>query len=81
MILNLSRFFRASLSTDPTTDVPLEEEIELQRLYLDIEQVRFPDRLRVEIDIDESARTARVPAMILQPLLETLHIAPVEKLA
>ena len=70
MILNLSRFFRASLSTDPTSDLPLAEEIDLQRLYLDIERVRFPDRLRVEIDVDEDVAAARVPAMILQPVLE-----------
>ena len=53
MLMNLSTFFRATLSADPTADVPLEEEIKLQRLYLDIEQIRFPDRLAVEIDVPE----------------------------
>ena len=43
MLMNLSTFFRATLSADPTADVPLEEEIKLQRLYLDIEQIRFPE--------------------------------------
>ena len=63
MLMNLSTFFRATLSADPTADVPLAEEIKLQRLYLDIEQIRFPDRLTVEIDVpDELARRARAGA-------------------
>ena len=45
MLMNLSTFFRSSLSADPTADVTLAEEIELQRLYLDIEKIRFPKRL------------------------------------
>src|SRR5207248_332800 len=48
MLLALSTFFRTSLSIDPSADVTLAEEIDLQRLYLDIEKARFPDRLHVE---------------------------------
>jgi two-component system LytT family sensor kinase len=70
MILKLSTFFRSSLSLDPSADVTLAEEIELQRLYLDIEKVRFPRRLKVEIDIPHELQTARVPGLILQPLVE-----------
>ena len=70
MILKLSTFFRSSLSLDPSADVTLAEEIELQRLYLDIEKVRFPRRLKVDIDIPEELRTARVPGLLLQPLVE-----------
>jgi hypothetical protein len=70
MILNLSTFFRTSLSGDPTEDVSLAEEIALQRLYLDIEGVRFPDRLRVEVDLPERLAGAQVPGLILQPLVE-----------
>jgi two-component system LytT family sensor kinase len=70
MLMNLSTFFRATLSADPTADVPLEEEIKLQRLYLDIEQIRFPDRLSVEIDVPDSLQSARVPVLILQPIVE-----------
>jgi two-component system LytT family sensor kinase len=70
MILNLATFFRTSLSGDPTEDVSLAEEIALQRLYLDIERVRFPDRLHVQIDLPESLATAQVPGLILQPLVE-----------
>jgi len=70
MLLALSTFFRTSLSLDPSADVTLAEEIDLQRLYLDIEKVRFPSRLRVEIDIPEELQSARMPALILQPLVE-----------
>lgn len=70
MLMNLSTFFRATLSADPTADVPLEEEIKLQRLYLDIEQIRFPERLSVEVDVPESLMSARVPVLILQPVVE-----------
>ena len=70
MLLKLSTFFRTSLSVDPSADVTLAEEIELQRLYLDIEKVRFPSRLRVEIDIPPEVESARLPALVLQPLVE-----------
>jgi two-component system LytT family sensor kinase len=70
MLMNLSTFFRATLSADPTADVSLEEEIKLQRLYLDIEQIRFPDRLSVEVDVPEALLGARVPILILQPIVE-----------
>jgi hypothetical protein len=70
MIMNLSNFFRASLATDPTADVSLSEEIALQRLYLDIEKARFPNRLQVEVDIPDRLQSARVPALLLQPVVE-----------
>ena len=70
MLMNLSTFFRATLSADPTADVSLDEEIKLQRLYLDIEQIRFPDRLTVEVDVPDALRTTRVPVLILQPVVE-----------
>jgi signal transduction histidine kinase len=70
MLMNLSTFFRATLSADPTADVSLNEEIRLQRLYLDIEQIRFPSRLAVEIDVPDALLAARVPVLILQPIVE-----------
>jgi two-component system LytT family sensor kinase len=70
MLMALSTFFRTSLSMDPSADVSLAEEIALQRLYLDIEKVRFPDRLDVKIDVPETLQQSRVPALILQPLVE-----------
>ena len=70
MIINLSTFFRTSLTGDPTEDVPLSEEILLQRLYLDIETVRFPERLIADIDIPDMLQSVCVPGLILQPLVE-----------
>ncbi|MEO5774593.1 MAG: histidine kinase [Sphingomicrobium sp.] len=70
MLLALSTFFRSSLSFDPGADVTLAEEIALQRLYLDIERARFPDRLQVEIDIPPELEPVRLPALILQPIIE-----------
>ena len=70
MILNLSRFFRSTLALDPAGDITLREELRLQRLYLDIEEIRFPDRLRVAIDVPEELLEARVPTLLLQPLVE-----------
>ena len=70
MILNLSAFFRSALAIDPTEDVTLAEEIRLQRLYLDIECARFPGRLTVNVTVPPPLEAARVPALLLQPLVE-----------
>jgi two-component system, LytTR family, sensor kinase len=70
MIQNLSNFYRTSLSSDPLEDVTLEEEVDLQRLYLEIEAVRYPKRLRAVIDISPELNNQYVPALILQPLVE-----------
>lgn len=70
MIQNLSNFYRTSLSSDPLEDVTLEEEVDLQRLYLEIESVRYPKRLKVDIDIPPALLKQHVPALILQPLVE-----------
>jgi LytS/YehU family sensor histidine kinase len=70
MLMALSTFFRSSLSLDPAADISLEQEIDLQRLYLEIEKTRFPDRLQVEIDVPDKLQSARLPALILQPIVE-----------
>lgn len=70
MIQNLSRFYRHSLADDPTGDVTLDEEIDLQEHYLEIESVRFPDRLRTKVDLPSALADYKVPGMILQPLVE-----------
>ena len=70
MLMALSTFFRTSLSLDPSADVTLGQEIDLQRLYLDIEKIRFPERLRFEIDVPPALAATPVPALILQPLVE-----------
>jgi len=70
MLLALSTFFRASLSLDPAADVTLADEIDMQRLYLEIEKVRFPKRLKVEIDVPSELENVRLPALLLQPIVE-----------
>lgn len=70
MIQNLSNFYRTSLSSDPLEDVTLEEEVDLQRLYLEIEGIRHPTRLRTHFDIPPALMNQLVPALILQPLVE-----------
>lgn len=70
MILNLSSFFRASLTREGSDDLPLAEEVRLQQLYLEIERVRFPERLQVVLDVPEALERLAVPALILQPLVE-----------
>src|SRR3546814_16461510 len=67
--MTLSTFFRTTLSADPTADIALEEEIKLQRLYLDIAQLRFPDRPKAEVDVPEHLAGVRVPVLLLQPLV------------
>jgi two-component system, LytTR family, sensor kinase len=70
MIMNLSTFFRTSLTNEPAEDVALSDEIRMQRLYLDIEQIRFPERLMVDFDVPADLESARVPSLILQPVVE-----------
>jgi two-component system, LytTR family, sensor kinase len=70
MIMNLATFFRTSLTSDPAADVTLSDEIRMQRLYLEIEQIRFPERLSVVVDVPEELKDVAVPGLILQPLVE-----------
>ena len=70
MIQTISRFYRHSLADEPTSDVELQDEFDLQKLYLDIEAVRFPERLTCNFELPEALEKARVPGMILQPLVE-----------
>jgi two-component system, LytTR family, sensor kinase len=70
MILRLAGFLRYSLDRQPTELTELAAEIDGQRKYLDIERIRFGDKLRVEIEIEPGLESVRVPSMILQPLLE-----------
>ncbi|WHI50080.1 histidine kinase [Microbulbifer sp. MLAF003] len=82
MVIRLSDFLRLSLKEGPMQKVELEREIEAVLLYLEIEKTRFVDRLSVDIAIDEEVRKARVPSMLLQPLVENsvkYAIAPNEK--
>ena len=70
MVTRLSRFLRYSLVNDPIQKVSLGQEIEALQLYLDIEKVRFDERLKVVFDVDKRALGAQVPSLLLQPLVE-----------
>ncbi|GAA0627778.1 hypothetical protein GCM10009422_26010 [Brevundimonas kwangchunensis] len=66
----LSRFLRNTLASSTDSLTPLSRELETQRVYLDIEKVRFADRLQVRLMVEPDTREALVPALILQPLVE-----------
>lgn len=70
MIQSLSRFYRHSLAEDTSSDVDLADEFDLQRQYLEIEKVRFPERLKTRYELPEALSGCKVPGMILQPLVE-----------
>jgi len=70
MIEQLSRFLRYSLDNDPMQKVTLDKELAAMQLYLDIEEIRFGDRLRLEYVVDDAARQACIPSLLLQPLIE-----------
>jgi len=82
MVTRLSRFLRYSLDNDPMQRVSLEQELAALHLYLDIEQVRFDERLKIETDIEALARRALIPSLLLQPIVENAikyAIAPRER--
>jgi two-component system, LytTR family, sensor histidine kinase AlgZ len=70
MCLLLSDFLRASLRMGERTSVPLKEELDLVRGYLEVERVRFPDRLEVKENIQEDCLGIQFPPLLLQPLVE-----------
>ena len=70
MIARLSDLLRLTLRADQRREIPLREEMELLQRYLDIERIRFEERLRVAIDIAPEAEAAPVPPFLLQPIVE-----------
>src|SRR5262249_10274910 len=70
MVAGLGDLLRATLDDDGVEDVPLRRELELVERYLDIERVRFHDRLVVDIHAAPACLDARVPHLVLQPLVE-----------
>jgi LytS/YehU family sensor histidine kinase len=70
MITQLGHFLRYSLDNNPALMISMEQEIAALMLYLDIEKTRFGERLTLQFDVDEAAKRARVPSLLLQPLAE-----------
>lgn len=70
MISRLSDLLRLALRRDGRNTIPLREELEFVEKYLDVERIRFSDRLRTEIRVSPQALDAEVPNLILQPLVE-----------
>jgi two-component system, LytTR family, sensor kinase len=70
MLSRLSSFLRFTLINEAAAKVPLTQEIETLKLYLDIEKMRFEERLRTFFVIDPAVENALVPSLLLQPLVE-----------
>lgn len=70
VLLRLSELLRTVLRHEPRHEVPLEEEAAALASYLEIQRVRFEERLRVTVDLDPATRRALVPWLVLQPLVE-----------
>lgn len=70
MLSRLSAFLRYTLANEPTAQVPLAQEVETLKLYLEIEKMRFEERLRPHFDIDPAVSRARLPSLLLQPVVE-----------
>ncbi|MGH9440977.1 MAG: sensor histidine kinase [Thermoanaerobaculia bacterium] len=70
MLSRLGDFLRATLERPECEEIPLAEEIDFARQYLEIEEIRFGERLKVAIAMDPGTGDALVPPMILQPLVE-----------
>ena len=69
MVLNLAEIFRYSLQSDKTF-VPLAQEMQIVRAYLELEQCRLASRLDVQIEVDDAALQIPIPALSIQPLVE-----------
>lgn len=70
MVQQLSDFLRGTIKKEETQWVTLGEELQYLQLYLDIEKVRFGNRLNTEIEVEESIKQLKLPALILQPVVE-----------
>ena len=70
MLVGLSDLLRHALEHSDRQEVQLREELNFIKLYLSIQQMRFPDRLQIDLDIDPATSKALVPNFVLQPLIE-----------
>jgi two-component system, LytTR family, sensor kinase len=70
MIVGLSEFLRKVVDTSDQHEVPLGEEVQFLQKYLEIQKVRFADRLQLSVDVPQELFAAHVPSLILQPVVE-----------
>jgi len=70
MLTRLSSFLRYTLANEPAGRVTVAQEVETLKLYLDIERMRFEERLRTRFEIDDAAKPGLLPSLLLQPLVE-----------
>ena len=70
MLSRLSSFLRYTLVNEPTGTVTMAQEVESLKLYLEIEKMRFEERLRTRFEVDPRVSNARLPSLLLQPLVE-----------
>lgn len=82
MLSRLSSFLRHTLVNDATARVTVAQEVETLKLYLDIERMRFEERLRTVFAIEDAAKNALMPSLLLQPLVENAikyAVSPLEE--
>ena len=82
MLTRLSSFLRHTLINKPGSKVTVQQEVETLKLYLDIERMRFEERLRTEFRIEPAAANACLPSLLLQPLVENAikyAVSPLEE--
>ncbi|MDO8965327.1 sensor histidine kinase [Algoriphagus sp.] len=70
MVLQLSDFLRGTIRKDSQQWIPLEEELNYLKMYLDIERVRFGHRLQVDFEVDKEFYQVKLPQLLIQPLVE-----------
>ena len=69
-VINLSKFLRYLLDHEPESRVTVQQEVSALMLYLDIEKVRFSDRLSIELNIEKEAEDGLIPSLLFQPIVE-----------
>ena len=82
MLTRLSRFLRHTLISQPGGTVTVAQEVETLKLYLDIERMRFEERLQTEFDVSDEASEGILPSLLLQPLIENAikyAVSPLEE--
>lgn len=70
MLVRLSDFLRAILTTSEAAEITLDEELQIERMYLDVMKARLENSLHLRVEADPDARLGKVPPLVLQPILE-----------